>query len=80
MIGEFKGRKSGTGPGVAAKVEGILVTLSFVFVFEAVVTVLANILLFHLVNSGASLVTVEKTELGHQCLIRTGGRPHSRTS
>lgn len=48
--GGLEAWECGAGPGVAAEVEGVLVTLCFVFVFEAVVAVLAGILLFHLVR------------------------------
>jgi len=39
------------GPGVLAEVEGVLVALGFVFVFEAVGTVCACVLLFGFVQS-----------------------------
>lgn len=38
------------------EVEGVLMAFGFVFVFEAVVAVLACILLFHLVGTGFMLV------------------------
>ena len=43
--------KGGTGPRVAADVEGVLVAFGFVFVLEFVVAVLAVVLLFGLVGS-----------------------------
>ena len=54
-IGEFRGgkesihnvlSKDGTGPGVPAKVEGILMTLHFIFVFKSIGAILTAILLF----------------------------------
>ena len=39
-------RQGGTRPGMAAKVEGVLVTLRFVLVFEPVVTEITAVLLF----------------------------------
>lgn len=50
--GGLEGWEGGAGPGVAAEVEGVLVAFCFVFVFEAVVAVLAGVLLFHFVGSG----------------------------
>lgn len=52
MEGGLEASKGGAGPGMAAEMEGILVALGFVFVFESVTAVLACVLLFHLVGSG----------------------------
>lgn len=40
---------------MAAEVEGVLVSFSFVLVLEAVVTILTRVLLFHFVGSGMML-------------------------
>lgn len=34
--------------------QGVLVSLSFIFILEAVVTILADVLLFHFVNATKS--------------------------
>lgn len=48
--------EGGAGPGVAAEVEGVLVSFGFVLVLEAVVAELAGVLLFQLVRAAWDLV------------------------
>lgn len=58
MEGGLEAWEGGARPGVAAEMEGVLVSFGFVFVLESVVAVLACILLFHLVGPGLGLVEV----------------------
>lgn len=51
MEGGLEAWEGGAGPGMAAQVEGVLVSFCFVFVFEAVIAVLACVLLFHFVGT-----------------------------
>jgi hypothetical protein len=48
--------KSSTGPRMTAKVQGVLVTLSFVLIFKPIGAELARVLFFHLVNTVSRLV------------------------
>lgn len=78
MEGGLEILEGGAGPRVTAEMEGVLVALGFVFVFETVVAVLACVLLFHLVGSAFGLVVYvcEGVISGRV----TGGRLDCRTS
>lgn len=56
MEGGFISRDGGTRPGVATEMKRILVPLSFVFVFEAIMTVSTLVLLFHHVHPAMKVV------------------------
>jgi hypothetical protein len=53
--GGLEAWESGAGPGMTAKVQGVLVALCFVLVLEPVVAVLAGVLLFHFMRAVLSL-------------------------
>lgn len=78
MEGGLEILEGGAGPRVTAEMEGILVALGFVLVFETVVAVLTCVLLFHLVGSAIELVfLVCEGVTGGRF---TGGRLDCRTS
>lgn len=56
MKGSFISGYGRTRPGVASKMKRILMTFSFVFVFESIVTVGTLILLLHHVRPGRKMV------------------------
>lgn len=61
MEGGVDAGEGGAGPRVAAEVEGVLVPLGFVLVLEAVVAVLALVLLFLLVRPVINSVSFRET-------------------
>jgi hypothetical protein len=53
--GRLEAQESGAGPGMTAKMQGVLVTLCFVLILEPIVAVLAGVLLFHFMRAAIEL-------------------------